>query len=240
MSVRGLTTCAVVPVFNEQETIVPCLKRVLSEPCLDFVNVVDDGSVDATWERLQRFTGDPRVRLLRQERNAGKGAALRRGFAESREDLIAVQDADLEYDPSDLPRLFEEVSARTDTVVYGSRYLGRDKHLHSSMAFYLGGQVVTLVSNLLFGTRLTDEPTCYKVFRREILAQMNLRCRRFEFCPEFTAKACLLGQTILEIPITYYPRHWDCGKKIKAWDGVEAIWELLYWRVRGRSSFFPG
>ncbi len=233
MSIRGLSTSVVVPVYNEQDTVGKCLKRVLQETFIDFVNVVDDGSRDDTWERLQAFRNEPRVRLARHERNQGKGAALRTGFELSREDLLAVQDADLEYNPSELKELFDWVASEEDCIAYGSRYLGKDRHHHSSMAFYLGGQLVTLVTNLLYGTNLTDEPTCYKVFRRHLLPTMKLQCRGFEFCPEFTAKARLMGQRIHELPISFEPRSWEQGKKIRPRDGFEAIWQLIYWRFRG-------
>jgi glycosyltransferase involved in cell wall biosynthesis len=224
-----------VPVFNEERTVAALLDRVLE---VDLgaekeVVVVDDASTDGTPAVLARYAD--RVRLLRHPRNRGKGAALRTALAEATGDFVVPQDADLEYEPQDLKRLLETAGRSGARVVYGSRRLLRENRQYSALSFFLGGILVTWVTNLLYGTRLTDEPTCYKLVARDLLERMDLRCERFEFCPEVTAKAARLGERIVEVPIVYRPRHLHEGKKIRARDGWEAIttlWRYRRWRPR--------
>lgn len=190
--------------------------------------VVDDASTDDTWPILQRYRD--RVVLIRHERNSGKGAALRTALARADGDYVIPQDADLEYDPADISRLLHVARERGLRVVYGSRRLDKSNRRYSALSFYLGGVLVTWAANLLYRLRLTDEPTCYKLVDRELILAMDLRCDRFEFCAEVTAKAARMGEEIVEIPISYRPRHLSEGKKIRARDGWETL--VTLWRYR--------
>lgn len=180
------------------------------------------------------LTGRPSVRLLRHERNRGKGAAIRTGLEAVTADLVVIQDGDLEYDPRDFVPMLE-LHRTGHKIVYGSRVLGKNKF--SYVRFYLGGRLLSILSNLLYGLRISDEPTCYKMFPTELLRAMELECERFEFCPEVTAKAARMGYAIAECPIRYTPRSLEEGKKIGFRDGWEAIRTLLryrFWRPRQR------
>jgi dolichol-phosphate mannosyltransferase len=223
----------IIPTYNEENTIMAILKRVLQAPLGDGIErevvVIDDGSVDSTSQLMKLYEGSTEVFYYRKE-NGGKGSAVRYGIEKSTGDIVLVQDADLEYDPNDYQKLIEPIISGETSVVYGSRELSHAKH--SSYLFYLGGQLVTIATNLLFGTRLTDEPTCYKVFDAKLLKSVKLESTGFEFCPEITAKVLRKGVKIKEIPISYTPRDREHGKKIKAWDGVVAIWTLLKYRLK--------
>jgi glycosyltransferase involved in cell wall biosynthesis len=228
----------VIPAYNEAATIEKILDKIAAVQVnvgMELI-VVDDGSKDGTGDVvngwIRRHDDDPRLtaKLIAKE-NGGKGTAVRRGIAESTGDWVVIQDADLEYDPNDYAALLEPLVAGETNVVYGSRILGPDKP--GSLKFYLGGRLVTLATNLLYWSSLTDEPTCYKVFRGDLIRGMDLQSTGFEFCPEVTAKLLKRGHRIAEVPIRYYPRSVKEGKKIRSWDGVLAIWELLKWRFRG-------
>jgi dolichol-phosphate mannosyltransferase len=223
----------IIPTYNEEKTIMEILKRVLQAPLGNGVErevvVVDDGSVDSTGALMKAYKGSKEVFYYRKE-NGGKGSAVRYGIEKSTGDIVLVQDADLEYDPNDYQKLIQPIIKGETPVVYGSRELAHSEH--SSYLFYLGGKAVTMATNLLFGTRLTDEPTCYKVFDAKLLKSVQLESTGFEFCPEITAKVLRKGVKIKEIPISYAPRDRKHGKKIKAWDGVVAIWTLLKYRIK--------
>lgn len=220
-----------VPVYNEADTIATVLEQVMALPIDLEVLVADDGSTDATWDVLEGLAHE-RLRIFRQPENRGKGAALRALIPEARGDYVVVQDGDLEYDPADLVTMLETALAHDAPVVYGNRRHG--EYRRSYERYYWGGQVVTHITNLLYGTRLHDEPVCYKMFRREILQGLPLRCERFEFCPEVTALVVLAGHPIREVDISYNPRSFAEGKKIHWRDGVEALWTLLRLRFTGR------
>jgi dolichol-phosphate mannosyltransferase len=230
-----------IPVYDEERTVAVLLDRVLAVEigAQKEIIVVDDASRDGTGAALERYRD--RVTLIRHERNRGKGAAIRTALARATGDYVVPQDADLEYEPADLARLLEWARSGAHPVVYGSRRLNRENRQHSSWVFFLGGVLVTWIANVLYGLRLTDEATCYKLIDRELITRMDLACERFEFCPEVTAKAARMGVPIAEIPITYRPRPVSAGKKIRARDGVEAIATLLrYLRWRPERSQVRG
>jgi glycosyltransferase involved in cell wall biosynthesis len=216
----------VIPCYNEENTILEILQRVRAVDLGDIekeIIVVDDFSTDNTRELLRNSNSYDK--LLLHDRNMGKGRALRTGFAAVTGDIVIVQDADLEYDPEDYRELIEPIVKGEAQVVYGSRNLKPNEF--SYKAFQLGGKLVTLVANILYGSKLTDEPTCYKVFSAELLRSIPLSCERFEFCPEVTAKVLKRGIKIVEKPISYYPRRKEEGKKINWRDGIQAIMTLL-------------
>ena len=166
--------------------------------------------------------------MIFREKNKGKGTAIRTGLANVTGDIVIIQDADLEYDPNDYPKLVEPILTGKANVVYGSRILGKSRK--SYWSFYMGGRFLSFLANLLYNAKITDEPTCYKVFRADMIKNINLKCRRFEFCPEVTAKVRKKGYKIYEVPIHYEPRSLKEGKKINWKDGLEAIWTLIKYK----------
>lgn len=225
---RRLKLSVVIPVYNERDTIQEALRRVRAlDVDLELV-VVDDASTDGTYAILE---AEPDLVLLRHPVNAGKGMAIRTALANVTGDVVAVQDADLEYDPQDLLRLMEPIARGEAKVVYGSRFLnGRPR---MELPNYVCNRLLAWTANVLYGARLTDEATCYKVFDATLIRSVPLQCRRFEFCPEVTAKVRKRGERILELPISYDPRSYDSGKKIRWWDGVTALWTLIKYRFIG-------
>jgi len=221
-----------VPVFNEELTIVDLIDLVQQSDIGTIkkeIIVINDGSTDKTLELLSNIED---IVLINHQKNQGKGRAIRTGIQHSTGDVIVIQDADLEYDPNDFQNLIRPIIDGDADVVYGSRRLKKDNEQHSALRFYIGGIVLTAITNTLYPTaNLTDEPTCYKAFRASVLRSIDLKCQRFEFCPEVTAKILRQGINIIEVPISYYPRTVSQGKKISWWDGLEAIWTLLKYRV---------
>lgn len=226
----------ILPVFNEAPTISGVIERVMqsaSDHHWDWeLLIVNDGSTDATPACLRPFSRHPRVRIFDHERNRGKGAAIRTALAAANRDLTVVQDADFEYDPSEIAVLVEAASRKQVDVVYGSRILGAASGIAESRrnVYSVGVWVLNVVVRLLYGRRLTDEATCYKLFRTSDLRRMELECLGFEFCPEVTAKAFRLGLSLAEVPISYHPRSLRDGKKIRFRDAIVAIRTL--WRFR--------
>ncbi|MCU1261919.1 MAG: glycosyl transferase family 2 [Bryobacterales bacterium] len=229
----------IIPVYNEFRTFQEVLERVrqapLPEGCTKEIIVIDDGSTDGTAEILGKHALAGTISAHHSARNAGKGNAIRIGIGRASGDIVIIQDGDLEYDPNDYARVLEPIVKGEADVVYGSRFLGNPigmatKHL-------LANRVLTGAANMLYGARLTDEATAYKAFRMPVLRAMKLECRRFEFCPEVTAKVRRLGYLIREVPISYNARRIADGKKIRMRDGVQALWTLLKWRVAPRRKF---
>jgi glycosyltransferase involved in cell wall biosynthesis len=215
----------VIPVFNEAGTILEVIRQVLAQPAVLELVVVDDASTDQTWQILQTVPqGDTRVRLFRHEQNMGKGAALRTGFGKAQAPVVLIQDADLEYDPAEYPRLLKPILDGKADVVFGSRFLGSGSHRVLYYWHSLGNKVLTTLSNMATNLNLTDMETCYKAFRREVLQQITLKEDRFGFEPEITAKISRLGVRIYEVSISYYGRTYAEGKKIGWRDGVRALW----------------
>jgi glycosyltransferase involved in cell wall biosynthesis len=228
----------VIPCFNEEATIATTAKRVLDSPYTAEVIVVDDGSSDGSVAIVEAL-GDPRVRVMTQPYNQGKGAALRRGFAEAAHPYVIVQDADLEYDPSDYPALLAPLLAGEADVVFGSRFMGGRPHRVLYFWHSLGNRFLTLLSNAFTNLNLTDMETGYKVFRREVIQGLELEEDRFGIEPELTAKAAAGGWRIYEVGISYRGRTYAEGKKIGWRDGVRAVVSIVRYspigvRVRGR------
>ncbi len=223
----------VVPVYNEYKTILDILSK-LDKADLGIIEkeiiIVDDFSTDGTRNLLKSL--ENRFKIIYHERNLGKGAALRTGFQHVTGDLVVVQDADLEYDPNDLKKMLEKFSEPGVQVVYGSRRLHHNyfARRHSGHIFAFGGIFLTWLTNLLYSTKISDESTCYKMFKTDLLKSIDLQCQRFEFCPEITAKIAKKRVKIYEVPINYFPRHKNEGKKINWEDGLEAIWTLFKYR----------
>jgi len=225
------------PVFNEERTLEIILGHVLERPEVGEVIAVDDGSTDRTWEILSRVAGqDRRVRPLRQEANQGKGAALRRAITELRMPFGLVQDADLEYDPRDYPRLLEPLQEGRADAVYGTRgFAGQTAY---SFWFVMGNKAVTLATNLLFDCYISDMETGYKVLRSDLWRRLSLKGMRFDIEPDITARVLRLGYRIHEVPIRYYARGREEGKKLTWMDGVAAFGALLRLRLSSNNALF--
>jgi glycosyltransferase involved in cell wall biosynthesis len=218
----------VMPVYNERETIQEIIRRVLDVPLRIELIVVDDGSKDGTRDILADLAKQLPIKLVLQPANAGKGAALRRGFQEVTGDVVIIQDADLEYSPEEFPALIELICQGRADVVYGSRFLGR--HRVFLFTHYAGNRLLTLNTNVLYNTMLTDMETCYKVMRTEVLRSMTLQSNGFGIEPELTAKIFKRHYRVYEVPITYDGRGYEEGKKITWRDGIVALWVLLKYR----------
>ena len=220
----------VMPVYNEIGTVEEIVARVQAVSLEKEIIIVDDFSTDGTRERLEKIDQiHENVKVLYHDHNQGKGAALRKGFQSATGDVVIIQDADLEYDPKEYPVLLESILDGRADVVYGSRFLGGP---HRVLFFwhYLGNKFLTLLSNALTNLNLTDMETCYKVFKREILEDMNLKSNRFGFEPEFTVKIARKNLRIYEVPISYSGRTYAEGKKIGWKDGVKAIFSIFWFR----------
>ncbi len=226
-----------IPAFNEEATISVILRHVLERPEVAEVIVVDDGSRDRTWEILAAAAAaDPRIRPFRQEHNQGKGAALRRAIGEIRSEFALVQDADLEYDPRDYASLLAPLMEGRADVVYGVR--GFASHTSYSFWFVIGNKLVNLFTNLLFDSYLSDVETGYKLMRTELWRDLGLRGARFDIEPEITARLLRLGYRVHEVPIRYYARSREQGKKLTWRDGVRALLTLARLRLASRRELF--
>lgn len=233
---RGVLS-VMMPIYNEERTLETILRHVLARPEVGEVIAVDDGSTDRSWEILQKIAAeDNRVRPLRQAKNGGKGAALRRAIDELRLPFALVQDADLEYDPRDYPVLIEPLTEGKADVVYGVRGFGGQTAY--SFWFVLGNKTITMASNVLFDAYISDLETGYKVLRSDLWKRLNLKGDRFEIEPDITARLLRLGYRIHEIPIRYYARSREEGKKITWKDGVQAIGFLVGMRMASQKKLF--
>ncbi|KKR19819.1 MAG: Glycosyl transferase family 2 [Parcubacteria group bacterium GW2011_GWE2_39_37] len=221
----------IIPVFNEEKTIEEILSRVNEVPLEKEIIIVDDGSFDETRNILKRIeqAGDATIKIFFSEKNQGKGMAIREGIKLVEGDLVIIQDADLEYDPMDYPRLVQPIIDGRSQVVYGSRNLLPSNSSGRKLYKY-GGVFLSKLANLLYGLEITDEATCYKVFTSKALKSLDLKCKQFEFCPEVTAKLAKQGYNFIEVPINYYPRNHNQGKKLKLRDGIKAVWTLIKYR----------
>ena len=218
----------VIPVYNEEGTIREIIERVQAVPVDKEIIVVDDYSTDGTPDELKKLEAEGAIRLYRHEVNKGKGAACRTGISKIEGDVVIIQDADLEYDPTDYPILLAPIEKGRSKVVYGSRFLGA----HKAMYFWhsVGNKMLTLVANVLYNTTLTDMETCYKVFTADIARKLTLKSNRWGFDPEITAKILKMGHRIYEVPISYTGREFDEGKKISWKDGFTIVWVLVKYR----------
>jgi glycosyltransferase involved in cell wall biosynthesis len=219
----------IIPVYNEVESIQTILKRVHATKLVHEIVIVDDGSMDGTRDVLKKLDGKKGVRVILHEMNQGKGAAVRTGMTAAKGDILLIQDADLEYDPRDYAELLKPIEEGLADVVYGSRFLGR-AHRVTMFWHMVANKSLTLLTNLLYDTILTDMETGYKVFRREVIEGMVIRANSFNFEPEFTAKILKRKYRIFEVPITFNPRDYSQGKKIKLHDAFEAVWALIKYR----------
>ena len=216
---------AVMPVYNEANTVLNVIQAVLAQRPVAQLVIVDDASTDGTWEKLEGAAkGDARVKLVRHAQNQGKGAALRTGFAQATAPVVIIQDADLEYDPAEYHKLLAPILANKADVVFGSRFIGSDAHRVLYYWHSVGNRLLTTWSNMATDLNLTDMETCYKMFRREIIQKIHLREDRFGFEPEITAKVARLKVRIYEVAISYHGRTYAEGKKIGWRDGLRASW----------------
>ncbi|MGF1679361.1 MAG: glycosyltransferase family 2 protein [Candidatus Methylacidiphilales bacterium] len=215
------------PVFNEEATLERVVEAVLKRPEVGELIIVDDASRDGTWEVMQSLSGrHPRIRIFQHTQNQGKGAALRTGISEAKRDIVLIQDADLEYSPDDYPTLLAPILNGHADVVYGSRFLGSGAHRVLYFWHYVGNTLLTLLSNMATNLNLTDMETCFKVFKRDVVQAIRIEENRFGFEPEITAKLAAIRPRlrIYEVPVSYFGRTYEEGKKIGWRDGVRALW----------------
>jgi len=219
----------IIPVYNEIKTIEEIIARVIGTGEVNEIIIIDDGSMDGTREFLKTVNGQGLIRCIFHEKNQGKGAAVRNGIKNATGDVIIIQDADLEYDPKEYPNLLKPIRDGIADVVYGSRFLGgaRRPILFWNM---VANRILTFVTNILYNNILSDMETGYKVFKREVIADIPLHAKKFEFEPEFTAKILKRKVRIYEVPIAFNPRDYTQGKKINFWDAIEALWALIKYR----------
>ena len=224
------------PIYNEEKTLATILERVQAVPIVKEILIVDDCSTDDTRALLEKIQAE-NVSIHYHEKNMGKGAAVRTALRYATGDVILIQDGDLEYDPADYPKLVQPILEGKTEVVYGSRALA-----HSPISYRRynwGSKFITWVANLLYGLNLTDLYTCYKVMNKKVMVSLDLKCSGFEFCPEVTAKVSRLGHDIIELPISYTPRPFEEGKKIRGIDGLIGLWTLVryrFWKTTATST----
>jgi len=219
----------IMPVYNEEDTLEEIISRVWKTDIPAEIVLVDDGSQDGTRDILKRYEDREDMQVIYHDVNRGKGAAVRTALDHAVGDLILIQDADLEYDPRDYPALLKPIQEGVADVVYGSRFLGASRRV--AMFWHMvANKLLTLMTNILYDTILTDMETGYKVFKKEVVEGMELHAKRFEFEPEFTAQILKRNVRIFEVPITFNPRDYEEGKKIGLADAFEAVWALIKYR----------
>lgn len=226
----------IIPIYNEYnniDTVIAAIKAVQlpKEITATEMILVDDGSKDGTVEKLEKYKNDKTMVVHSSRINFGKGTATRIGLTYVTGDIVLIQDADMEYDPNDYPALLKPIIQDSAKIVYGSRFMGKKKIEGMRFQNWLANQLLKLATNILYGAHLTDEATAYKMFRTEVLKQFTLNSKRFEICPELTAKVLKKNYKIVEVPIAYKGRTVEEGKKIKWYDGFEAIWTLIKYRL---------
>jgi dolichol-phosphate mannosyltransferase len=222
----------IIPVYNEKKTIEKLVNKVDQIEIDKQIIIIDDGSTDGSTELIKKIRiNSPSIKLFHKY-NQGKGTSIRTGLQKATGEFTVIQDADLEYTPFDLEVLIQPLLSKRTNVVYGSRFKLAKKGVYSSFTFFVGGQIVNWLANLLYGIHITDEPTCYKLVKTKLLKSLNLQCSGFEFCPEVTAKLALKHEKILELPISYTPRHFEQGKKINWKDGLIAVLTLVKYRFQ--------
>lgn len=230
MKYKNPLISVIIPAYNEKDTILKIIKKVKAVNIPKEIIIVDDFSKDGTREILKNIA-DSEVKVFFHDKNYGKGHALKTGIKFAKGKIIIIQDADLEYDPKDYPSLIAPIIEGKSKVVYGTRFPTRKQRPSViKNRFFLANRILTLISNILYNANITDEPTCYKVFDSKVLKGINLKCERFEFCPEVTAKVRKKGYKIIEVPINYYPRSVEEGKKINWKDGFQGLWTLVKYR----------
>jgi glycosyltransferase involved in cell wall biosynthesis len=220
----------IIPIYNEVESLQEIVKRVQDTGLANEILLVDDGSIDGTRDLLKEMDGKDNIRVILKEKNEGKGSAVTIGMREAEGDILLIQDADLEYDPRDYPALLKPIEEGVAEVVYGSRFLGGPRRV---VMFWhmVANYLLTFMCNILYNTILSDMETGYKVFRKHVVEGMTIHAKRFDFEPEFTAKVLKRKYRIFEVPISFNPRDYSEGKKIKLKDAFEAVWTLLKYRV---------
>ena len=230
------TLSIIIPSYNEEKTILVLLDRILCVNLINGINkeiiIVDDGSSDNTKTLVNDYIQKcpyKNIKLLVHDKNSGKGSAVRTGIKYVTGEFVIIQDGDLECNPEDYNPLLKEMLEKKLLVVFGSRFMNKENK-HLSRWFYIGGKVITHTANILYNQNLTDEAACYKMFRTEFIKSIPLQCKRFEFCPEVTAKVAKRGIKITEVPVQFYPRTNDEGKKIRMKDGFEALLTLLKYK----------
>ncbi|MDD2479039.1 MAG: glycosyltransferase family 2 protein [Victivallaceae bacterium] len=228
----------IIPVYNEENTVVELVKQVLARPAVGEIIIVNDASTDGTAEQLKKLADIVKVRIFTQEKNMGKGAAIIRAIPEVTRDFVIIQDADFEYDPDDYPLILAPLIHDKADVVYGSRFMGTPGQVRY-FRHEMGNKFLTFCSNLLSDIHLSDMETCYKCFRREILQNLNLTSQRFGIEVEFTAKLAKSRRLrIWEVPISYNPRKYNEGKKITWKDGISAIYHIIKFNLFSRKAEF--
>jgi glycosyltransferase involved in cell wall biosynthesis len=219
----------IIPIYNEVESIEEILKRVKETERAWEILLVDDGSIDGTRDLIKEIDGKDSIRVILKEKNEGKGSAVTIGMREAKGDVLLIQDADLEYDPRDYHTILKPIEEGIADVVYGSRFLGGPRRV---VMFWhmVANYMLTFMTNILYNTILSDMETGYKIFRKEVVQGMTIHAKRFDFEPEFTAKILKRKYRIYEVPISFNPRDYSEGKKIKLKDAFEAVWTLLKYR----------
>lgn len=226
---KPFTLSVIIPVFNEANTIKEIIQRVKDTDLVDEIVLVDDGSQDGTRDILTEYQNKPRMKVILHEKNQGKGAAIQTGLQAVASDLVLIQDADLEYDPRDYPMLLQPINEGLADVVYGSRFLGGPRR---PILFWnmVANKILTFTTNILYNNILTDMETGYKMFKREVVKDIRIHARGFDFEPEFTAKILKKHIRIYEVPIRFTPRFYEEGKKIRMKDAFIAMWTLVKYR----------